>query len=228
MKSVTVLTSGGLDSTVLLYYVIRHLGIETVFALSFSYGQKHAEELESAVWQCCQLPEVREHRIIDIGDFGRLIKTSTLIVEGDKVPDLRDIDEAELAQPSTYVPNRNMIFLSIAAAFAESHNCEEIYYAAQAHDLYSYWDCTSRFVEKVNAVLALNRKHQIRVKAPFVDMPKSAVVKLGAELGVDFAKTWSCYRGGEFPCGECPTCCERKKAFREVNLKDPLWETSSR
>lgn len=223
MKQVTVLTSGGLDSTVLLYYVVKQLEIDKVFALSFSYGQKHARELQAAVSQSRQFPGTVEHVTIDISDFGRIIQTSSaLLAGGSDVPELETIDENDLAQPSTYVPNRNMVFLSTAAAFAESRNCREIYYAAQAHDLYSYWDCTPEFVVRLNEILALNRKHRLIVKAPFVNMRKSEVVELGSRLAVNFADTWSCYRGNHLPCGTCPTCRERAAAFAEAGVNDPL------
>ena len=138
------------------------------------------------------------------------------------VPDLAEIDSELLSQPPTYVPNRNMILLSLAAAYAESNDIQDIFYGAQAQDRYGYWDCTSAFLNQINGVLGLNRVSPIRVHAPFVDMPKSDVVKIGLEMGVDYAHTWTCYRGGGRPCGTCPSCTERIAAFEKAGAADPL------
>jgi 7-cyano-7-deazaguanine synthase len=115
-----------------------------------------------------------------------------------------------------------MLLLSIAAGYSESHRIGEIYYGAQAQDEYGYWDCTPDFVERINALLGLNRDQAMRVHAPFVGLAKADVVKLGLELGVDYGHTWTCYRGGQVPCGACPSCVERRKAFEAANAVDPL------
>jgi 7-cyano-7-deazaguanine synthase len=224
MESATVLLSGGLDSTVLLHHVVRELGAGPVYALSFQYGQKHGCELEMARWQAASLgAAVAEHRVLDLGFFGELAGgASSLVTGGPDVPALSDLKAADLDQPMTYVPNRNMMLLSLAAAFAEARGCGVLYYGAQAQDEYGYWDCTTEFVERINAVLALNRRRPVRVVAPFAQKRKSEGVALGVKLGVDFSRTWSCYRGGERPCGECPTCVERRKAFEEAGVRDPL------
>ena len=138
------------------------------------------------------------------------------------IADKLGISEDQLDQPPTYVPNRNMIMLSLAAAYAESRNCNKLYYGAQAHDEYGYWDCTSQFVEKINDVLNLNRKEPVQIIAPFTSSSKTDELKMGLEMGINYAKTWSCYRGGEKACGVCPTCIERLKAFEDLNIEDPL------
>ncbi|HNW93460.1 MAG TPA: 7-cyano-7-deazaguanine synthase QueC [bacterium] len=217
-----VLLSGGLDSTVLLHYAAKRLDRAPLYALSFCYGQKHAGELEMARWQVRQVPAVAEHRVIDLGFYADLIAgASTLVAGGGAVPDLAALPAADRAQPPTYVPNRNMTLLALAAAAAEARGCAEVYYGAQAQDEYGYWDCTTQFLERVNELLALNRRQPVRVLAPFVAMRKAVEVRLGVELGVDFAHTWSCYRGGERHCGTCPTCVERRTAFREAEVPDP-------
>ena len=99
---------------------------------------------------------------------------------------------------------------------------QDVYYGAQALDEYGYWDCTTEFLKRVNETLSLNRRKPITVHAPFIDKKKVESVRLGMELGVNFAYTWSCYRGGAKACGTCPTCIERLKAFEEAGLKDPL------
>jgi 7-cyano-7-deazaguanine synthase len=115
-----------------------------------------------------------------------------------------------------------MMLLSMAVAYAEANNIYEVFYGAQAQDEYGYWDCTSVFVERLNRVLELNREKSVKIVAPFVTLRKAETVKLGIQLGVDFAHTWSCYRGNEKPCGTCPTCVERLNAFAEAGMTDPL------
>jgi len=163
------------------------------------------------------------HEIIDVSFFGVLVRGGTsLVADGAEVPDLDAIAASERDQPPTYVPNRNMMLLSMAAAYAEAQGVADICYGAQAQDEYGYWDCTRDFLERINAVLELNRRRRVTLHAPFVDKSKSAIVHLGLELGVDFAHTWSCYRGGETACGGCPTCVERRSAFCAANAEDPL------
>lgn len=216
-----VLLSGGLDSTVLLHYVARKLKFPAIHALSFNYGQRHSRELAFASIQA-RLAGVSEHRVMDITFMGALVQQgSALIAGGAEVPDLSALRAEELEQPPTYVPNRNMMLLSMAAAYAESHGISDVFYGAQAQDEYGYWDCTEKFLDRMNAVLALNRKSPVSIHAPFVAKSKGETVKLGLKLGVDFTQTWSCYRGGEWACGTCPTCVERLNAFRDNNIADP-------
>lgn len=216
-----VLASGGLDSTVLLHYVARTLGHAPVYAVSFDYGQRHSRELACAVWQAQAVGAV--HVRLDLSFLGGVLEGATALVEGGAaVPDYDALGHDELDQPPTYVPNRNMMLLSVAAAYAESHGVAHVFYGAQARDEYGYWDCTPEFVERINAVLALNRRTPVTVHAPFVNKKKSEAIQLGLELGVDFAKTSSCYRGGEQACGTCPTCVERLAAFDQAGIADPL------
>ena len=217
-----VLLSGGMDSTVLLHHVARDLERAPIHALSYNSGQRHSRELECARAQAT-VAGVAHHEIIDIAFIGPLVAGGTTLVQGGaEVPDLEDMAGADLAQPPTYVPNRNMILLSIAAAYAEAHGFADVYYGAQAHDEYGYWDCTVEFLDEINAVLALNRRDRVYIYAPFVATGKADLVRKGMELGVDFGQTWSCYRGGERPCGTCPTCVERARAFEQAGVNDPL------
>lgn len=218
-----VLLSGGLDSTTLLHHVAQERGGgAAVFALSFNYGQRHSRELDCAEWQA-RAVGVAEHRVIDISFMGPLVAAGTsLVAGGAEVPDLSALDESQLDQPPTYVPNRNMMLLSLAAAYAEARGVREVYYGAQAADDYGYWDCTAAFVERINAVLGLNRRDAVTIQAPFLDKSKADLLRMGMALGVDYGHTWSCYRGGESPCGACPTCVERAKAFAAVGERDPL------
>ena len=125
-------------------------------------------------------------------------------------------------QPPTYVPNRNMIFLALAAAYAESLHVNTVVYGAQRHDVYGYWDTTPDFLAQLNQVYALNRKTPVRIEAPFVQYSKADILRIGLELDVDYGQTWSCYAGGDAACGRCPTCAERLKAFEEVGIPDPV------
>jgi len=217
-----VLVSGGIDSSVLVHHVARTLKHRPIHVLSFNYGQRHSKEIECARWQA-DAADADAHRIIDISFVGGLVRGATALVSGGKsVPEFSELAPEDLDQPPTYVPNRNMILLSIAAAYAEAHGMCDIFYGAQALDEYGYWDCTTDYLERVNAVLALNRRERITIHAPFIDKKKSHSVRLGQELGVVFAQTWSCYRGERRACGVCPTCVERLKAFKEAGVEDPL------
>ena len=216
--SAVVLLSGGVDSTTILHYVRKKLKIRKVYVLSFLYGQKHSREIAMAKWQA-EKAGVMEHKVIDLSFFGGMISGSSALTDKlISVPDLNDMSKAEKTQPRTYVPNRNMILLSLAAAYAEAKGVQDVFYGAQAQDEYGYWDCTAGFVRKINHVLGLNRREAVRVHAPFAGMSKAAVVKIGLELGVDYTHTWSCYRGGRKPCGRCPSCVEREKAFLRAGI----------
>lgn len=114
-----------------------------------------------------------------------------------------------------------MIFLAIAVAFAETYHVDQVYYGAQSHDLYGYWDTTPDFLEQLNSVYNLNRKSRIHVAAPFVKYSKTDIIKLGIDLDVDYGNTWSCYQGDVKACGRCPTCAERLQAFENLGLVDP-------
>lgn len=218
MEKAVVLLSGGMDSATLAYYIRKRLGVKELYSLSFSYGQKHARELEMARRQA-QNVEVKEHRVLDIFFFGGIATIGSALTDASvRVPDLEEIGREQRMQPPTYVPNRNMTFLSIGAAFAESRGVQDVFYGAQAQDEYGYWDCSVDFVRKMNEVLALNRRYPVKVHAPFAGLSKADVLKMGLELGVDYGQTWTCYRGGEQPCGTCPSCVERKKAFEAVGI----------
>ncbi len=222
IPSALVLLSGGLDSSVLLHLVRQRLCSGPVHALSFDYGQRHVRELDCARRQAA-LADAAAHTVLDVSFMAELVRGGTALVRGGaEVPDLADLDDAARRQPPTYVPNRNMILLSLAAAHAEALGIRDVYYGAQAQDEYGYWDCTRDFLDRMNAVLALNRGDGVRVHAPLMENGKAENVRLGVELGMDFAQTWSCYRGGEAACGTCPTCVERLNAFAAAGLPDPV------
>lgn len=221
-QSAVVLLSGGIDSTVLLHHVVKSLECSPVFVLSFHYGQRHAKELDCARRQGALL-RVARHEMVDISFLGPLLEIkSALLKGGAPVPDLKDIEPGKRSQPPTYVPNRNMIMLSIAAAYAEASEAYSVFYGAQAQDEYGYWDCTPMFLERINHLLQLNRERPVAIRAPFVSLKKEEVVRMGHDLHVDFSQTWSCYRGGSFACGKCPTCVERRRAFAAGGFVDPI------
>jgi len=221
MKSAVILLSGGLDSSTLLHYVKSRLNFQPLHALTVSYGQKHVRETACAVAQA-RAAGVAEHRQIDLAFYGELVAAASALTDPDRpVPALGELSSSQLDQPPTYVPNRNMLFLALAAAFAEARGAADVFYGAQVQDRYGYWDCTTEFLGRMNAVLGLNRRQPVAVHAPFVMMRKSEILKIGLELGVNYAETWSCYRGGEKPCGVCPSCVERRSAFAALYVADP-------
>lgn len=218
-----VLLSGGLDSSILIHHVAKGLKRNPIHALSYDYGQRHVKELQCAQWQA-QQAAVAHHHTIDLAFLADILKSGTTLLRGAaEVPDLKDLESDQLEQPPTYVPNRNMMLLSVAVAYAEANGFRDVYYGAQAHDQYGYWDCTAEFLQKMNDVLSLNRKDALTIHAPFIDLKKHELIPKATELGVDLAHTWSCYRGGEKPCGTCPTCVERLKAFEQAAATDPLY-----
>lgn len=217
MKVVLIL-SGGIDSSTLLYYLL-HKGYE-VHALTFFYGQRHAKEIESAkkiVEEAKKIGFV-DHRIVDISTIHELISKGA-ITGSEMVPEGHYTEET---QKITIVPNRNMILLSIAIGYAVKIGAREVYYAAHRSDVV-YPDCRKEFVKAFDtAVYLANIYDQIELKAPFIDMTKIEIVKLGLELGVPYELTWSCYAGGERPCLKCGTCIERTEAFLLNETRDPL------
>lgn len=217
-KSAVVIVSGGLDSTVLLHFVAKCFPFD-VYALSFNYGQRHSKELECAKYQA-NCVGCKEHKIVDISSIKELLSSSALIDVSKDIPSQEY--SVEVAR-HTYVPNRNMIMLSIAVAYAENIGAKHVFYGAHLTDAESvYLDCRFNFVKAVSEASSLATYNQVRIIAPFATFRKEDIILLGAGLGVDFSKTWSCYRGGDVPCKTCATCLERKKAFENCGLQDPL------
>ena len=218
MVDSVAIVSGGMDSVTLLHYLVKSERRNPA-VISFAYGQKHHKELECARAQV-ELLGCSDYLVLDLAPMQALFSSSALVSAAIDVPDMAVV--AGDPQPSTYVPNRNMIFLALAAAYAETNGVGDVFYGAQQHDMYGYWDTTSQFLESLNSVYGLNRKTPITIKAPFVEDSKASILRRGLELGVDYSKTWSCYVGGEKACGRCPTCAERLEAFAELGLSDPL------
>jgi len=205
--------SGGLDSTVLLYH-LRAEGHE-VRGLGIDYGQRHRRELEAAAAICRQLGI--EYRIADLSTLRPLLGGSAL-TDDLAVPEGHYTDET---MKQTVVPNRNMIMLAVAIGWAVSLRYDAVAYAAHAGDHTVYPDCRPEFAEAMDRAAALCDWHRVRILRPFIDKTKADLVRLGASLGVPFERTWSCYRGGEYHCGRCGTCVERREAFALAGVADP-------
>ncbi len=218
MSDCVAIVSGGMDSVTLLHTLVKVNGRRPA-VISFIYGQKHVREVALARENALLLG-LDEPLVCDLTTMRDLFRTSALVAADLDVPTIEQVRGD--SQPVTYVPNRNMIFLALAAAYAESHGATEVFYGAQAHDLYGYWDTTPEFLNKLNAVYALNRKTPVRIDAPFAHFSKADVLRQGLAIGVDYARTWSCYEGQDLACGVCPTCAERLAAFTEVGLTDPI------
>ena len=219
-----MLLSGGLDSATVLA-MARAEGFD-VYALSFSYGQRHARELECARKVAAALG-AKEHRTaeIDLRAFGG----SALTAEID-VPKGRSEEEMAGEIPITYVPARNTIFLSFALAWAEVLGASDIFIGVNALDYSGYPDCRPEFIEAFERLANLATKagvegrQRLTIHTPLIALTKAQIIELGIALGVDYGLTSSCYDpspSGE-PCGECDSCVLRQKGFRESGLSDPL------
>ena len=223
---ILVLSSGGVDSTTCLAMAVKEAGAENVLALSVYYGQKHDKEIQAAKkvaeYYGIQRMEL-DLSVIFAGSNCSLLKQSTEDIPLESYA--QQIEETHGEKPvSTYVPFRNGLFLSSAASIALSHGCSKIMYGAHADDAAgaAYPDCSLDFVNAMNQAIYLGSGNQLTIEAPFVSLTKADVVKKGLELGVPYELTWSCYEGGEKPCGKCGTCIDRQKAFEKNGMIDPL------
>ena len=207
--------SGGLDSVTLSHKIVIE---ETLIHLvSFDYGQRHRKELDYA--RRCATRLGVTHDIIDITDIGRRL-TGSALTDGTAVPDGH---YAEETMRSTIVPNRNAIMLTIAFGVATVRRAEAVAAAVHGGDHFIYPDCRLSFVEAFATMqrMALDGLAQIAFETPFLRWSKADIVREGARLGVPFAETWSCYKGGARHCGRCGTCVERREAFHLARVDDP-------
>jgi 7-cyano-7-deazaguanine synthase len=217
-KKAVLIVSGGVDSSTLLYKTIEE-GYEA-YALTFIYGQKHKREIESAKRICHGLNV--PHKVIDLSSLKEILLGSALTDSSVEIPEVPETVEYYETLKSTIVPNRNSIFLSIAIGYAVSIGANHVFFGAHYSDRGVYPDCRREFIEALEYAERLaNDNHNLVVSAPFVDMNKSQIVKLGAELGVPYKETWSCYKGGRVHCGVCSSCRERKRAFESAGVLDP-------
>ena len=209
-----VLLSGGMDSTTAFYQALGETNVK--LALSFYYGQRHKVELDYAVRLA--LTQHVAHKVIDITSIGEFLAGSALTDMDVEVPDGH---YAKDTMKATIVPNRNMIMLSQAAGAAIGIGATQVWAAMHAGDHFIYPDCRPEFIDSMNRILPLATATDIRVVTPFIDITKAEIVTIGMALGVPYAETWSCYKGGNVHCGRCGTCVERAEAFYLANEVDP-------
>jgi 7-cyano-7-deazaguanine synthase len=223
-KKAVVLLSGGLDSATVLA-IARAQGYE-LYALSFSYGQRHIWELEAASRVAASIG-VAGHRTakIDLRIFGGSALTSDIAV-----PKGRAVGEMSHGIPVTYVPARNTIFLSFALAWAEVLGSSDIFIGVNALDYSGYPDCRPEFIQAYETMANLATKagvegrQLLKIHTPLIALTKADIIAKGLELGVDYSLTSSCYDPSESgePCGQCDSCLLRQKGFKENGINDPL------
>ncbi|MBE6414595.1 MAG: 7-cyano-7-deazaguanine synthase QueC [Verrucomicrobiaceae bacterium] len=209
-----IVYSGGLDSTVLLHLLKSKN--EATEALIVDYGQKHKKEIDFAIKNCQNLNV--PYNVADLSTITHLFGNSSLTNKNEEIP-TGNYNDSNMK--STVVPNRNMIMISVATARAIAIGTNVVAYAAHSGDHAIYPDCRNEFTNALDSVLRVCHYDEITLYRPFIDLNKSQIVKLGAELGVDFKQTWSCYKGEDLHCGKCGTCMERRQAFQEANIPDP-------
>jgi 7-cyano-7-deazaguanine synthase len=217
-----VLLSGGLDSTVTLAFA-RSKGFEVV-PLSFRYGQRHSKELEAAK-RVVKHYALREHYIIDL-DL-RAFKGSALTSSSVQVPEGRSEEVIGKDIPVTYVPARNIIFLSVAAGLCETVGADRVFIGANAIDYSGYPDCRPEFFDAFEAALKVGTKKGVEgtpviIEHPILRLTKADIVRLGKELEAPLYLTWSCYKGGAKACGKCDSCLLRLKGFAEAGYADEI------
>ena len=224
MKKV-VLLSGGLDSATCLAIALRDTSPADVLAVNMYYGQKHEKEMLSArkiaAFYGVELMEMDLSIIFSRSDCSLLKISNNAIPEGSYAEQQRK----DTGNPvSTYVPYRNGLMLSAAASIAVSIGAEFIFYGAHADDAAgnAYPDCTPDFTKSINDAIYLGTGGKVSVIAPFIHSTKADIVREGLKMQVPYHMTWSCYEGGEHPCGKCGTCIDRIKAFEANGARDPL------
>jgi 7-cyano-7-deazaguanine synthase len=219
MKKAVVILSGGLDSTTCMGMAVRD-GFKP-YPITFDYGQRHRIEIDKAR-EVASFYHVEDHRMIKL-DFLRDFGGSALTDDRIDVPIGGLTDEI----PVTYVPGRNLLFLSIATSYGEVIGAEAIYIGVNALDYSGYPDCRPEFISKVEEVISLATKVgvegvSIQIKTPLIDLTKAEIIRQGMELGVPYHLTTSCYNGLEKACGKCDSCLLRLKGFVAAGHPDPI------
>ncbi len=200
-----------MDSVTLLYDFKDRIAL----GISFDYGSNHnAKEIPFARWHCEQLGI--EHITIDLAFMPQYFKSS-LLEGADAIPEGHYADEN---MKSTVVPFRNGIMLSIAAGIAESRGLKYVMMANHGGDHTIYPDCRAEFVEAMSEATKAGTFPGIEILAPYTNITKADIARKGKELGIDYSKTWSCYKGEDVHCGKCGTCVERKEALRDAGIED--------
>jgi len=213
-EKVVVIYSGGMDSFTVLNKAIEEG--KDVYPLTFNYGQRHSKEIDYAANVCKNLNV--PHKIVDISAINQLMV-------GNSLTDDIDIPEGHYAQESmksTMVPNRNMVLLSMAIAYAVSLDARAVYYGAHSGDHAIYPDCRPEFVAKMNDVSQIANYDPVDIVSPYIKDDKIGILRDGIRMGLDYGQTWTCYNGREHACGQCGSCVERLEAFEKNDLTDPL------
>ena len=222
-KQVIAIVSGGLDSVTLAYHLVDQ-GYAPVL-ISYDYGQRHRKELDFA--EICARRLETKHHLVDLRVLTSLMNTSSLTSNDIEVPDGH---YAEEMMKVTVVPNRNAIMINVATALAVSENFSFVATGVHGGDHYIYPECRPEFIKSQAETLRLANAGfaapNFDVLAPFVNLLKSDIVRIGDRLGVPWLETWSCYKGGEIHCGSCGTCFERREAFVLAEVSDPTPYTS--
>lgn len=223
MKKI-VLLSGGIDSTTCLAIALDNADPEDVLAVNVYYGQLHKKEMEAARNVArhygVQIIEINLADIFQLSDCPLLEWSSKQVPTGTYFEQQKSSGRNPVA---TYVPFRNGLMLSAAASIAVSIGATEIYYGAHADDAAgnAYPDCSVEFTERINEAIKEGTANKTCVVAPLIRLNKTQVVAEGLKRNAPYNLTWSCYNGGEKPCGKCGTCLDRERAFRENGVKDP-------
>lgn len=212
MKTILIY-SGGLDSTILLYQLLADG--DDIRALSVDYGQRHRKEIEAA--QAITHNLGVDHRVAYLSSLRRFLLGSSQTDLAVPVPHGHYTHES---MKQTIVPNRNMLMLAVALAWAISLKFDRVAYAAHAGDHAIYPDCREEFASAFNTAALLADWHQVHLARPFIHLTKAQIVTLGQGLKVPMELTWSCYEGQKQHCGLCGTCVERREAFREAGVED--------
>lgn len=219
MQKCIVPISGGLDSTTILH-LAKKREME-IHAISFNYGQRHLDrELDCAEKQV-EAVGVASWKTLDITFFKDVANTSSLTNDSIEVADARDV----VGDPQTvnYVPNRNMMMLSICAAYAESMQATTVFHGAALVDsMAGFWDGSPEFLQSINDLLSLNRRDRVMVECPLITMSKEQIILKAILLGADLGNTWTCYRGGDVACGYCTACSSRLQGFIAAGYIDPI------
>lgn len=221
-KKAVCLISGGLDSCV-VSFIAKEKGFG-IYALSFQYGQLHKKELSCAK-KIAEAVGAKNHIILDV-DFNKIAGSSLLDASQDSI-DNHDLKDVGRDIPSTYVPARNTVFLSLALAYAETIDADAIFLGTNAVDFSGYPDCRPKYIQAYQKMANLATKrgvegNPIGIETPLLTQTKSEIVKTGLKLNVPFENTWSCYRGKENACGRCDSCILRLKGFKDAGIKDPI------
>ena len=225
MEKAIILLSGGMDSATTLG--VAKSKERELYTISFNYGQKHTEEIECAK-KLSERYEVKEHKIIDISFLEDIVKNKSALVGSSSVDLPENREESEMVNiPTSYVPFRNTIFMSIAVAWAESMGVEEIYLGINALDYSGYPDCRPEYIMALETLIERGTKmgvegFKMTVYTPLLKKSKKDIVLMATDLKVPLELTWSCYKGENEPCGVCDSCILRAKGFKEAGVKDPL------